>query len=66
MERQDEKMAIIIDINEYRKRKQHESDMTKLAEMRETLITQEPWTTIEERAEFMIELSNLSALEESA
>ena len=59
-------MAIIIDINEYKKIKQHEADMDKLAEMREALITQEPWKTVEERAEFMIEMSNLSALEESA
>ena len=59
------KMTKIININEYKKRKQHETDTSKLTEMREALITREPWTTMEERAEFMIELSRLSVLEES-
>ena len=58
-------MAIIININEYKKRKQHEADMTKLAEMTESFFTNEPWSSNEERARIMIELSNLSALEES-
>ena len=60
------KMTKIININEYKRRKQHETNMSKLAEMREALITREPWMTMEERAEFMIELSRLSVLEESA
>ena len=58
-------MTKIININEYKRRKQHEADMSKLAIMRESLVTREPWTTMEERAEFMIELSRLSVLEES-
>ena len=58
-------MAIIIDINEYRKRKQHEADMSKLAEMTKTLFTHGPWASMEDEAEFMIELSRLSELEES-
>ena len=59
-------MATIIDINEYKKKKRHEADMDRLAEMREALITREPWTTMEDKAKFMIEMSNLSALEEFA
>ena len=58
-------MAIIIDINEYRKRKQHEEDMTKLSEMTETLFTHGVWKSKEDETEFMLELSRLSELEES-
>jgi len=58
-------MAKIINIDEYRNRKQHETDMSKLEEMTETLFTHGPWASREERAEFMIELSRLSELEES-
>jgi len=58
-------MAIIIDINEYKKGKQHEVDMTKLSEMIEIFFTNGPRVLNEEQARFMIELSDLSALEES-
>ena len=59
------KMATIINIEEYRERKQHEADMAKLAEMREALFTNGRWTSMEDRSDFMIELSRLSELEES-
>jgi|GEM_PF-4948443 len=58
-------MAITIDINEYRKRKQHEADMVKLAEMTETLFTHGVWKTKEDETDFMLELSRLSELEDS-
>ena len=58
-------MAIIIDINEYKKRKQHEADMAKLAEMTETLFTHGAWKSKEDETAFMLELSRLSELEES-
>jgi len=58
-------MAIIIDINEYRKRKEHKTDMAKLAEMTETLFTHGVWKSKADETEFMLELSRLSELEES-
>jgi len=57
-------MIIIIDINEYRK-KEHEADMIKLAEMTETLFTHGAWKSKEDETDFMLELSRLSEIEES-
>ena len=58
-------MGIIIDINEYKKRKEHEADMVKLAEMTEVLFTHGPWESKEDETDFMLELSRLSELEGS-